>query len=151
MIDEKDRLIIELLSRNARMSYSEIARKLGMSDVAVIKRIKKLEQSGVIRGYTVLVDPRKMGYNAVSITGITINPDKMFKALSELKKHPAVKFLAITSGDHPAIALIWARDEEELAQIHEALLRIDGVEKVWPAIILDVIKNEASLCGSPGF
>ncbi len=151
MIDEKDRMIIELLSKNARMSYSEIARRLGMSDVAVIKRIKKLEQMGVIRGYTVLVDPRKMGYNAVSITGITLNPDKMFKALSELKKNPAVKFLAITSGDHPAIALIWARDEEELARIHEAILQIDGVERVWPAIILDVIKNEASLCGSPGF
>ncbi len=150
MLDEKDLLIIEMLSRNARISYSEMARQLNMSDVAVIKRIKKLEQMGVIKGYTVLVDPRKMGYNAISITGITINPEKIFTALSELKKHPAIKFLALTTGDHPAIALIWARNEEELAKIHESILEIDGVEKVWPAIILDVLKNEGSLCGSPG-
>ncbi|MEB3772596.1 MAG: AsnC family transcriptional regulator, partial [Desulfurococcales archaeon] len=67
MIDEKDKVIVDMLRENARVSYSEIARKLGISEVAVMKRVKKLEASGVIKKYTVIVDYKKLGYNMVSI------------------------------------------------------------------------------------
>lgn len=72
-LDEKDRRIIEVLKNNARTSYTEIAKILGLSDVAVLKRIRRLEQLGIIKRYTIVLDYKKLGYNIVSITGIDVN------------------------------------------------------------------------------
>lgn len=142
LVDEKDLKIIEMLRKNARTPYTEIARELGISDVAVLKRVKKLEQQGVIKGYTILLDPKKLGYNVISITGLDVEPEHLFKVLEYLKTRSYVKYLAITSGDHSIIAVIWARDSAEMAKVNDDLSRFHGVKRVCPAIVLDVIKEE---------
>lgn len=141
LIDEKDIKIIEVLMSNARTSYSDLARMLGISDVAVIKRIRKLEQTGIIKKYTVVVDPKKLGYNSISITGIDIEPQNLFDVINFLKDKDYVKYLALTSGDHAVIAVIWARNSSELAKIHNEISSLPGVKRVCPAIVLDVIKE----------
>jgi len=141
IIDEKDMKIINLLLENGRISYSEIAKAIGLSDVAVIKRIRKLEQMGIIRKYTILIDPKKLGYKVVSITGIDVEPEYLFNILNTLKEKDYVKYLAITSGDHSIIAIIWAKDSDEVAKIHGEIAKMDGVKRVCPAIILDIIKE----------
>ena len=140
MVDEKDLKIIEKLQKNARASFSEIAKELGISDVAVMKRIRKLEHDGVIRKYTIRVNHKKLGYNMVSLTGLDVEPEHLFSVLKKIAEMDSVKFLALTSGDHGVMAEIWARDQEELAKIHEEIASLPGVHKVRPAIILDVIK-----------
>ncbi len=144
-IDEKDQRILEELMKNSRISYSELAKIIGMSDVAVIKRIKKLEESGVIKQYTIVIDPSKLGYKLVSITGINIAPQEIFNVIEELKKIEAVKYLALTSGDHHLIAVIWARNQEELLDIHNRIMNIPGVEKIYPSILIDRIKGPICL------
>ncbi|RLG82468.1 MAG: transcriptional regulator [Thermoprotei archaeon] len=141
MLDEKDKKILRLLENNSRAPYSEISRVVGISDVAVIKRIRKLEQLGVIKKYTVVVDFRKLGYNSVSVTGIDMEPEHIFNVISFLNGKDYVKYLALTSGDHSLIAVIWATDSEELARIHNEIAKLPGVKKVCPAIVLDVIKE----------
>lgn len=141
MIDERDKKILKMLQENSRISYSEIAKAIGISDVATIKRIKKLEQLGLIRKYTIIVDPKKLGYSLVSITGVDVEPEHIFHVLSYLKGKEYVKYLALTSGDHAVIAIIWAKNSNELAHIHEEITQIPGVKKVCPAIVLDVIKE----------
>lgn len=141
MIDEKDVKIINMLLENGRISYSEIAKAIGLSDVAVIKRIRKLEQMGVIRKYTVVIDPKKLGYKVVSITGIDVEPEYMFNIINTLKEKSYVKYLAITSGDHGIMAIIWARDSDDIARIHREIASMNGVKRVCPAIILDIIKE----------
>ena len=140
-LDEKDLSILRLLRENSRMSYNEIARALNMSDVAVIKRIKRLEQLEIIKRYTVAIDPSKLGFNVVSITGIDVRPERLFHILSILKKKEYVDFLALTSGDHPIMAVIWARDNDELARIHDEISRLPGVERVCPALLLEIVKE----------
>ena len=140
-LDDKDLMIINMLKENSRIPYTDIARKLGISDVAVLKRIRKLEQLGVIKKYTIIVDPKKLGYNAVSITGIDSEPEHLFNVLEELKNKDYVNFLALTSGDHSIIAIIWARDSRELARIHDEISKIHGVKRVCPALILDILKE----------
>ena len=141
MLDEKDLKIIEHLMRCSRTATSEIARSLGLSDVAVIKRLRKLEQRGVIKKYTVVVDPKKLGYNFVSITGLDIEPDKLLEVVNLLKGKDYVKYLAITSGDHTVMATIWARDNDEFTRIINELQSLPGVKRVCPAVIVDVIKE----------
>jgi len=140
-LDERDRRILEELMRNARVSYTELAKKLGVSDVAVIKRVRRLEQMGVIKRYTIVVDPRALGYRVVSYTGIDVDPEHLIEVAEELKKKPYLRELSITSGDHDLMAVIWARDSDELRRIHEEISRLPGVRRICPAIILEVVKD----------
>jgi len=141
ILDDKDKQIIEMLRKNARISYTEIARRLGLSDVAVLKRVRKLEQAGIIKRYTIVLDPKKLGYNTISITGLDVEPENLFKVLEYLKEKEYVRYLAITSGDHSIITIIWARDSVEMANIHDKLAKLPGVKRVCPAIVLDVLKE----------
>ena len=59
-LDEADRQIAELLIRNARMSYSDIGKAVGLSRVAVKARIKAMEERGIIEEYTTVIDPQKI-------------------------------------------------------------------------------------------
>ncbi len=140
-LDERDLRILELLARNARMPYSEIARRLGVSDVAVMKRVRRLEQLGVIKGYTVVVEPERMGYRLVSLTGIDVEPEHLFPTLERLRAFEGVRYIAVTSGDHSIMTVIWARDSAEMAEVHERISRLPGVRRVCPAVILDVVKG----------
>ncbi len=140
-LDEKDLKIIEMLQKNSRASYSEIAKAIGISDVATIKRVKRLERIGVIKRYTILVDPKKMGYSVISLTGIDVEPQNIFDVLMSLKSKEYVKFLALTSGDHSIMATIWSRDSQELARIHNEISSMPGVKRVCPAIIQEIIKE----------
>ncbi len=140
-MDEKDRTIIERLRENARISYGEIARILRISDVAVMKRVKKLEREGVIKKYTVEVDDAKLGYGSVSLTGIDVEPEHLFNTAMQLKDKDYVAYLAITSGDHQIMTVIKAKDNEEMARIHEEISEMTGVRRVCPSIVQDVIKK----------
>lgn len=144
-LDEKDFRILEELMNNSRISYSDLAKKIGLSDVAIIKRIKKLEDAGIIKKYTIVIDPSKLGYKLVSLTGINVQPQELFNVIEELKKIDNVKYIALTSGDHHIIAIIWARSQEELTSIHRRILEINGVERVYPAILLERIKGQVCL------
>lgn len=140
-LDERDKKILEELMRNARVSYTELAKRLGISDVAVIKRVRRLEQQGVIKRYTIEVNPRSLGYRVVSYTGIDVEPEHLLDVAEVLKKKPYVRRLSITSGDHDLMAVIWARDSDELRRIHEEISRLPGVKRVCPAIVLEELKD----------
>jgi Lrp/AsnC family transcriptional regulator for asnA, asnC and gidA len=141
LLDEKDLKIIEILVKNARTPYVDIAKEVGISDVAIIKRVKRLESLGVIKKYTVVLDPKKLNYNAVSIIGIDVEPQYLYDVINELRNKDYVKYLSLTSGDHSIIAVIWARDNDEMARINKEIASITGVKKVCPSLILEVIKD----------
>lgn len=140
-VDERDRIILDMLTKDARTPFTEIAKILGISETAVRKRVKSLEERGILKRYTVEVDPGKLGYNLVSITGVDTVPEKIFDVAQKLKEFNFVKSLHLTSGDHMIMAEIWARDGEDLADIiSNKIGRIEGVTKVCPAIILEKLK-----------
>lgn len=141
-IDEKDLKILKILMENSRTPVKKMAEALNISDVAVNKRIKKLESLGVIKRYTIDVDIKKLGYNVVSITGIDVAPESIFSVAEYLKDLENVKYLALTSGDHPIMAIIFGKDNSELAKIHEEISKKEGVKRVCPSIILDVLKED---------
>ncbi|AFL95406.1 transcription regulator, AsnC family 4 [Thermococcus cleftensis] len=141
MLDERDRIIIEMLTKDARTPFTEIAKVLGISETAVRKRVKALEEAGVIKQYTVVVDPSKLGYNLVSLTGVDTLPEKIFDVAEKLKEFDFVREVYLTSGDHMIMAEVWAKDGEDLSDIiSNKIGRLDGVTKVCPAIILEKLK-----------
>ena len=141
IMDEKDIKIIELLLQNSRISYTEIGKILGVSEATVRKRVENLERNGVIRKYTIEVDPTKLGYKIVAITGVDTEPQHFLTVARKLAEMEEVKWVATSTGDHMIMTEIWAKDGEELARIiSEKIGKIEGVTKICPAIILEKIK-----------
>lgn len=140
-IDDKDKMIIEILMRNARTSLAEIAEILKISDVAVSKRIKKLEENGIIKGYTAIVDPIKLGYSSVAIIGIDVEPERLLEVLRLLREKDYIRYLALSTGDHMIILQAWSKDNNGLTNILKDIASISGVKNVRPAIVLETIKG----------
>ncbi|MGY0288009.1 MAG: winged helix-turn-helix transcriptional regulator [Candidatus Methanodesulfokora washburnensis] len=140
-IDEKDMEILKMLKKDARIPLTEISRIVGISDVAVKKRISKLEKRGVIRGYTALIDPSLLGYSSISLTGIDTMPESIFKVIDILKKKDYINTIYVTTGDHMIIVEIWAKDNQEMSDILKEIESIEGVKRVCPAIVLDVVRK----------
>ena len=143
--DKKDLKLIAELAENARKKFTDLAKELNISNVAVRKRLEKLEKRGVIKGYRLVVDPAALGYGAIALVGLNVSPDKILTVTREVVKRDDIVFAAVTSGDHDVIIEIWAKNTEELLRKLEELGRIDGVEKIYPAIINEVIKEYSSI------
>ena len=103
-IDDKDMHILEVLKRNAKLSINKIAKKTGIPVATVHHRIKKLEADGVIEGYTVKIDKKKLGRNVVGYilikvnypTGEHIDQEEIIQRLS---KHEYVDDASTLTGD----------------------------------------------------
>jgi len=139
-ISEKDITIINFLMRDARMPYTEIARRLGVTEAAVRKRVKKLEEEGIIRGYQAQVDAKKIGYKIVAEIGFDIEPERYVRVIDEIKEWPEVKRMKSTTGDHMIMIECWFHDSDEMVQFVRKLESIEGVQRVCPAILVEEIK-----------
>lgn len=141
-MDEKDRRIIEILEKNARTPFTQIAKEVGLSEGAVRKRVEALERKGVIRKYVAVVDPKKLGYNNVTILGLDVDPTKLLDIANEIAKIKEVRTVCLSTGDHMIMAEIWAKDGRELSEIlAKKIGKIDGIKRLCPAILLEKIKG----------
>ncbi|MEM2021884.1 MAG: Lrp/AsnC family transcriptional regulator [Zestosphaera sp.] len=141
LVDKKDTVILRELSGDSRIPITKIASALSISDVAVKRRLVKLEESGVIKKYTFIANNKKLGYNIVALIGINTYPDKMLDAIKVIKEKDNVTFIALTSGDHDLVVEMWAENSEELSREVEELRKVPGVSEVYPSMLLDIIKE----------
>lgn len=125
---------------NSRRSYVELARILGVTEAAVRKRVKRLEELGAIQRYTVEVDPKKLGYELVCFVGMDVAPERYVKLISNLRERPEVVKLYSTSGDHTIIAECWFKSLEDLTKFVEELESFPGATRICPAVVLQRIK-----------
>jgi len=125
---------------NSRRPYVELARILGVTEAAVRKRIKRLEERKVIRRYTINVDPKKLGYEVVGIIGLDTAPEHYLRVMEDLKKCEEVVNLYSTSGDHMLIAECWFKNSGQLSEFIKKVERTEGVKRVCPAIVLEKLK-----------
>jgi len=141
LVDEKDLEIIRLLEKSARTPLTRISEKIGMSDVAIRKRLKRLEEEGVIKAYKLALDHTKLGYRARAFIGFNVEASRLLEVVRALAENPDVKFVAITSGDHMVIADYWAKDNAELEKFVNELRTKYGVKDVMPSLVLEVVKE----------
>jgi Lrp/AsnC family transcriptional regulator, regulator for asnA, asnC and gidA len=135
-MDNRDIEILKALVKDSRISYVELAKKLGITEAAIRKRMKKLEAKGVVKGFTAIVDPSVLGYNSVAIIGIDTTPDCLTSIYEFLKGLKQIKYLALSSGDHMIIFEAWCKDQNEMHNLTKKLKDMEGVTKVCPAILI---------------
>jgi Lrp/AsnC family transcriptional regulator for asnA, asnC and gidA len=132
--------LVKKLKENARVSYVDLAKHFGVSETAVRKRMKSLEAKGVIRKYTVDVDPKKIGFEVDALIGVDTRPEKYIQVLERLKGMNEVMRLCSSSGDHMLMVECWFENSGALAKFVKALEKTDGVTKICPAIINEKLK-----------
>jgi len=140
MVRNSNLRILKILRENSRTPFLKIAEKLGISETAVRKRINRLQKSGVIRRYTIEIDPKKLGYEVNALIGIDTKPEHYISVIEELKKMDEIVSLYASTGDHMLLAECWLRNSEELAKFVKRLNEIEGITRICPAIILEKIK-----------
>ena len=133
--------ILEILRKNARTPYTEIAMALNISEGTVRKRVMKMEESGIIRRYTIEIEPRLLGYGTIVLLGMDVEPKHFLRAARELSKLECVKWIYTSTGDHSIMAEIWAESTAELDRIiSEKISKIEGVNDLCTTILMEKIK-----------
>ncbi len=141
-LDSTDQKIIKLLEEDSRRSFNEMSKKLNLSESAVRKRVILLQDKGIIKKFTIAVDPTKLGYNSISIIGVDVEPTKLLETAQSLCDFNEVKSVATSTGDHMIMIEIWTKDGRELTKlISEKIGKLEGVKRLCPAIILEKFKE----------
>ncbi|PSQ08041.1 AsnC family transcriptional regulator [Halobacteriales archaeon QS_6_71_20] len=133
--------ILEALEEDAQASYAEIADRAGVSKPTVRKYINRLEDDGVIVGYSAEVDPKKLSGKTIALVGIDVDSERYVEATRELKELDAIESLYSSSGDHMFMAEVRATDGDELGDvISEAIGGVDGVTAAHPSVLQERLK-----------
>ena len=140
MVRFSDFELIKLLMKNSRTPYVKLGELLGVSETAIRKRVRKLEEEGVIRRYTIEVDPKKLGFKVNALIGLDTVSERFIAVIEELKAMEEVLGLYSASGDHMILLECWFKDSDELARFVKRLESIHGVSRICPAIILEKLK-----------
>jgi Lrp/AsnC family transcriptional regulator for asnA, asnC and gidA len=137
-MDETDLAIIEKLTKDARMSFRKIAKELRISPDTVINRYAALQKEGVIRGSTIVINPKKLGYQAMAVFMIDTAPTHIVATestpadssmiLEKLIQMPNIIVAAKTVGDNDLLAIGVSIDFEHLLKIRNDIEKIPGVK-----------------------
>jgi Lrp/AsnC family transcriptional regulator for asnA, asnC and gidA len=138
-VDPRDLKIVMELVKNGRIKKTELAKMLKITETAVRKRIEKLEKNKVILGYRAVVDFKKLGIFS-SLTGIDVEPEHIWKVVERLKQMENVNSVYLTSGDHVLMVEVVTDSLDTMRRLHEEISRIQGVKRVCPAVIMEVLK-----------
>jgi Lrp/AsnC family transcriptional regulator, leucine-responsive regulatory protein len=117
MIDATDRLLLEALSRDARLSLKALAAYAGLSSPSTADRLRKLEDGGVIRGYTVEIDPAALGYTFEAIVRIRPLPGKLHIVQKLIEETPQITACDKVTGDDCFVARLSLHSMAELDTI----------------------------------
>jgi Lrp/AsnC family transcriptional regulator for asnA, asnC and gidA len=129
-LDPIDIRIVNELTKDARMPYVRLAKKLKVSNSLVHQRIQKMKDAGIISKAVFLLDPLKLGYETYAFTQIMIaNAKQHNKIEEELKKIPEIVECTNIAGRYALFVKIYAKNNKHLRDvIYERILTIDGVE-----------------------
>ncbi|ATN37617.1 transcriptional regulator (plasmid) [Rhizobium sp. ACO-34A] len=147
-LDAVDRNLLRLLRLDARMSNAALAAEVGLSPSACLRRIKLLEKSGVIRGYTALVDSGQMENSIAVIVNITLErqtEDYLNRFEAAVRKHPEIQECFLMTGGSDYLLKVEVANAGEFERIHKEILStMPGVLRIHSSFsIRDVLATRA--------
>ncbi len=141
-LDELDQKIVKLLIKNARMSYSEIGEKIGISRVAVRSRVQILEQKGIIEEYTTVINPQKISGAISCYFEIETMPDSLMKIAQILQKNDIVTQIYRVTGKSKLHVHAVASSHEEMEDfLCKTIDKLPGVLECTCNMILSRMKD----------
>ncbi len=138
-LDKLDLQIIQEMMNNAEISYADLGKKLFVSGGTIHVRIKKLEDSGIVKGRRLSVDLKALGYDVIAFIGVFLEKSSLYDAVAkELKKIPQVVRVNYTTGNYSMFVEIICKDIQQLRFVlHDELQNIKGIERTETLISLE--------------
>ena len=129
MLDERDLAILAALQDDARATYADVGRKVGLSASSVHERVRKLEQSGAIRGYRAELDPRALGLDVTALIAVTpLDPSEPDDLPERVEEFPEVADCYSVAGEASYILKVRVRTPERLEDLIRRLREKGGVQ-----------------------
>ena len=149
MLDTRDRRILAELQRDSRLTTQELADRVGMSGSAVWRRVKALEEAGVIDRYAVIVNPRKAGFGLASMVHLSLARHEQAHVenfIREVQRHPEVLECFATSGEADFHLRVVVEDIDAYNRfLDDFIFKLPGVSQVRSNIVLREIKSDTAL------
>lgn len=144
--DGYDRRILGALQRDGRMSIADLAEKVGLSSSPCWRRVRALEEAGVIRGYTAILDPAAIGFGLDVFVSLSLNLHKAEEFEAAIMRRPEVVQCYAMAGEQDYMLHVIARDMAAFDHfVRDELIHMPGVDKVRSNFILKVIKQTTVL------
>jgi DNA-binding Lrp family transcriptional regulator len=148
-LDDLDRRLLAALQTDARRSSAELARQLKLSGPGLQKRLRKLEERGVIRGYATVVDREAVGLDLLCFIHIMLahhRPDAIRRFPDRIMKMPEVLECHFLTGEFDYLLKVVVADHEELEKfLFERLMKVSGVDRTRTSIVVKEVKATTSL------
>jgi len=139
MLDNLDKKILSILSKNARIPFKDVAAECNVSRAAIHQRVQHLMENGVITGSGFDVNPKSLGYSTCTYVGITLERGSMYKqVVARLEHIPEIVECHFTTGPYTMLIKLYARDNEQLMDLlNNKLQGIPGVVATETLISLE--------------
>ena len=139
-MDETNRKIVALLRENARRSFKDIGRNVGLSAPAVKRRVDRLEEEGVIRGYTAVIDPHAFGWHAEAFVDLYCEGGMSGEAVKRVvENEPRVASAHTVAGEASAMLHVMAEDTKDLELALERIRNTEGISRTVTEVVLSTL------------
>ena len=149
MLDRRDRRILAELQRDSRLTTQELAERVGMSTSATWRRVRGLEEAGVIERYAAIVNAKKSGFGLASMVHVSLARHEQKNVdhfVQEVRKHPEVLECFATSGEADFHLRVVVEDIDAYnVFLDEFIFKLPGVSQVRSNIVLKEIKADTAL------
>ena len=135
-------LFLENHRENARLSNRQIARNIGVSVGTIIARIQKMEQEGIIQGYSAILNQEKLDYDLTVVTEITVSKGKLIEVEQEIAKIPNVCAVYDVTGLTDAMVIVKSKNRKELSEFTKNVLAMPYVERTNTHLVLTTVKED---------
>ena len=139
-MDNIDLELISILQKDGRTPFTEIAKRLGISEGTVRNRLTRLQEQGIIQ-IIGMVDPYHLGFDAPAMIGVSIDPPQLEKAAEAIALFEEVSYLVMVSGEFDLIVEVMCQDREALAVfLNQKLRQVPGITRTQSYLILRTFK-----------
>ncbi|MEA4987662.1 MAG: Lrp/AsnC family transcriptional regulator [Anaerovorax sp.] len=144
--DQIDEMILNLLIENSRMSYIEIAEKVGLSRISIKNRIEALENAGVIERYTVILNPEKIGRNVSAFFDIQVKPDALYSIIDALSQEESITDMYLMTGStNLHVHAVLSMNENLESFLLDKIYVLSGIERVKSELIISRLKTRKGI------
>ena len=141
-LDRTDRDIIRSLERDARMSLRSVAEEIGVSLGTVSNRLKRLEDTGVVKGYRVEIDPDKVVWGLSVVVGLRIEKGRLLELQRLIAEDSRVLGVYDVTGEFDSMILARAKDRSDLDDLSKTVLSMDGIMRSVTHFVLNTVKEK---------
>ncbi len=147
-LDRYDRAILKLLQQDARITNASLAEKVSLSESACLRRVRALEDSGLIEGYTAVLDQQKAGYPVNVFVSITL--DRQAQAglaafETAVRKLPELMECYLMTGDYDYLLRVVIADLADFERLHQQLTRLPSVSRVHSSFAVRTVTRSTAL------